>query len=67
MSDEQEHVDAGSEVSRETSETVNTDTVGKDAGEGAEPKAGDPCTCPDGRTGTLSDQEGQLVCLPNQG
>jgi hypothetical protein len=65
--DEQENVDAGSETSGETTETVETANVVDNAGEAAEPKAGDPCTCPDGREGTLSDQEGQLVCLPNQG
>lgn len=32
-----------------------------------EQKAGDACTCPDGRAGTLHDQDGTLVCLPNQG
>jgi hypothetical protein len=36
-------------------------------GGGGEPKAGDACTCPDGRVGTLHDQDGTLVCLPNQG
>jgi hypothetical protein len=34
---------------------------------GDAPKAGDPCKCPDGRDGTLNDQDGTLVCLPNQG
>jgi hypothetical protein len=67
MNDEEEKVDAGSETSGETTETVETETVVKDAGEAAEPKAGDPCTCPDGRDGTLNDQDGTLVCLPNQG
>jgi hypothetical protein len=81
MSDEQENVDAGSENSGETTEAtqvsstdtttdaVQTDTNVDNAGEAAEPKAGDACTCPDGRAGTLQtgDQEGQLVCLPNQG
>jgi hypothetical protein len=33
----------------------------------AKQKAGDACTCPDGRPGTLHDQEGTLVCLANQG
>jgi len=67
MSDEQENVGADSETSGETTETVETKTAVKDAGGAAEPKAGDPCTCPDGRAGTLNDQDGTLVCLPNQG
>jgi hypothetical protein len=81
MSDEQENVGAGSENSGETAsqETGTTDesttasqetveqTSTASAGDAAEPKAGDTCTCPDGRQGTLHDQEGQLVCLPNQG
>jgi hypothetical protein len=37
------------------------------AGSAVEQKAGDACTCPDGRPGTLHDQDGTLVCLPNQG
>jgi len=73
MSDEQENVGADSETSGETTETTqvdSTDTTTETAvgaGGAAEPKAGDPCTCPDGRTGTLNDQDGTLVCLPNQG
>lgn len=80
MSDEQENVGAGSENSGEQAdttkvdstndagETVQTDTPAN-AGEAAEQKAGDTCTCPDGRTGTLhaGDQEGTFVCIPNQG
>ncbi len=30
-------------------------------------KAGDPCTCPDGRTGTVHRFDAGLICLPNQG
>jgi hypothetical protein len=79
MSDEQENVGAGSETSGEQAEntqvdstndageTVQTDTAAESAGEAAEQKAGDACTCPDGRPGTLHDQDGTLVCLPNQG
>ena len=33
----------------------------------AQPKAGDPCTCPDGRVGTVHILDEGLVCLPNQG
>lgn len=77
MSDEQENVGAGSETSGETTETVQTEaaatetaqTESVDAGSAVEQKAGDACTCPDGRTGTLhaGDQEGTFVCIPNQG
>lgn len=81
MSDEQ-NVEAGSETSGdqtvETSqEETSTDTAAEttensvetaqDAGGAVEQKAGDACTCPDGRAGTLHDQDGTLVCLPNQG
>lgn len=79
MSDEQENVGAGSETSGETAETMKVDSTntttetvltdtGVDAGSAVEqPKAGDACNCPDGRAGTLHDQDGTLVCLPNQG
>jgi hypothetical protein len=35
----------------------------------AQPKAGDACTCPDGRVGTLhaNDTGDGFVCIPNQG
>jgi hypothetical protein len=78
MSDDT-NVNAGSETSDETAETTNvdstnttdetvqTDTTAENAGGAVEQKAGDACTCPDGRPGTLTDQEGTLVCLPNQG
>lgn len=35
----------------------------------AEPglKTGDPCTCPDGRPGTVHRFDAGLICLPNQG
>jgi hypothetical protein len=35
----------------------------------AEQKAGDACTCPDGRVGTLhaNDTGDGFVCIPNQG
>jgi hypothetical protein len=70
MSDEQENVSAGSETPSEVVETpeVETPSVETPAAETpAEQKAGDACTCPDGRPGTLNDQDGTLVCLPNQG
>ena len=47
--------------------TAKADADAAAQGGGAEPKAGDACTCPDGRPGTLNDQEGTLVCLANQG
>jgi len=83
MSDEQENVGAGSETSGETAsqETGATDTgtttsneaveqeSTASAGEAAEQKAGEACTCPDGRPGTLhaSDSGDGFICLPNQG
>jgi hypothetical protein len=69
MSDENENVGAGSETPSEPAETVaETPSEAAPAAEpAAEQKAGDACTCPDGRPGTLHDQDGTLVCLPNQG
>jgi hypothetical protein len=69
MSDEQEHVDAGSETSGEqaAAQSSQEEKAAADAGGAVEPKAGDACTCPDGRPGTLHDQQGTLVCLANQG
>ena len=72
------NVNAGSETSGEstdtvqteqadTTDTVQTETAAQDAGSAVEQKAGYACTCPDGRAGTLHDQDGTLVCLPNQG
>ena len=73
MSDEK-NVNAGSETSGEqptpeveSTQVESTPEPSQDAGGAVEQKAGDPCTCADGRPGTYSDQEGQLVCLPNQG
>jgi hypothetical protein len=37
------------------------------AGAAGQPKTGDPCTCPDGRAGTVHVLDEGLVCLPNQG
>jgi hypothetical protein len=76
--DEQENVDAGSDTSGEQAESAQAETTDTTAPEtekavdaggaaDAEPKAGDACTCPDGRAGTLHDQDGTLVCLANQG
>lgn len=67
--DPEKEVNAGSETPSETVETpVETPSVETPAAEvPAEQKAGDACTCPDGRVGTLHDQEGTLVCIPNQG
>jgi hypothetical protein len=50
-------------------DTAQADTdASADAGDAAEqPKAGDPCTCPDGRAGTLHSFDEGLICLPNQG
>jgi hypothetical protein len=80
MYDENENVEAGSETSGDQAEssqeqtadtaaetTEKSEDTAQDAGAAAEPKAGDPCTTPDGRPGTLHDQEGTLVCLVNQG
>jgi hypothetical protein len=64
-----------------TAETTETPTeqsveVAADAGGAAETdagqepvmQAGDPCTCPDGRAGTLwNDGATGFACLPNQG
>ena len=72
MADE-EKVGSESETSGETaSETKveggeGAEDATETAGSATEPKAGDACTCPDGRPGTLHDQEGTLVCLANQG
>lgn len=76
MSDEQENVGAGSETSGETAavdtaqaDTASTDTAAEtaaqDAGGAAEPKIGDSCVCPDGRTGTIHSYDQGLVCIPN--
>jgi hypothetical protein len=29
-------------------------------------RAGDACTCPDGRTGTVHQYDAGLICMPNQ-
>jgi hypothetical protein len=68
--DEQENVNAGSETSgeQEAAQTVQTETVSdQGAGVAAEQKAGDACTCPDGRVGTLHANEAGdgFVCIPN--
>jgi hypothetical protein len=34
-------------------------------GEEATVKAGDTCTCPDGRTGTVHSYDEGLICIPN--
>jgi hypothetical protein len=71
--DNESNVDAGSNNSGEsvvdTTNTEKSDTVADttNAGDAVEQKAGDACTCPDGRPGTLHDQDGTLVCLANQG
>ena len=70
---------AGSETSGETADTAqaestNTtpDTVQTDTGVDAvgattdtTVKAGDTCTCPDGRTGTVHSYDEGLICIPN--
>jgi hypothetical protein len=71
-------VDAGSETSGETAvdttaiaETAATDTsatASVDAGGASSEttvKAGDTCTCPDGRTGTVHSYDEGLICIPN--
>ena len=49
------------------SETAQATTdAGADAGGAAEPKQGDPCTCPNGAPGTLQpvgDENGKLICI----
>ena len=103
MSDEPEHVEAGSETSGEsadtaqaetadTSETAQAETGAQDAGGAAEQteesgsetsgeeapadqsrtgfaekglRAGDACTCPDGRKGTVHSFDAGLICIPN--
>jgi len=78
MSDEQENVGAGSETSGEVSETTVSETnetsetaqstTDASAEVAAEQKAGDACTCPDGRIGTLhANEDGTFTCIPNQG
>jgi hypothetical protein len=79
--DNENNVDAGSTNSGETaSESQDTSTAdtgaaasqdagAQDAGGAVEQKAGDACTCPDGRVGTLhaNDADDGFVCIPNQG
>jgi len=70
--DPEKEVNAGSETPSEVVETPAVETPSSEtpAVEAAtEQKAGDACTCPDGRPGTLhaGDQEGTFVCIPNQG
>jgi hypothetical protein len=75
MSDEPEEVVDGETpveqpAPEETSAPVEAPSeTPQDAGTAVEQKAGDTCTCPDGRIGTLhaGDQEGTFVCIPNQG
>jgi hypothetical protein len=78
MADNDENVDASSEISsdvaaetsQETSEaaaTANTASTDEAVAEVAadEHKAGDACVCPDGRAGTLHLYEAGFVCIPN--
>lgn len=68
MSDEQ-HVGAGSETSSESVippvETTTSETPAAEVA--AEQNVGDPCTCLDGRAGTLQPgaEDGTLVCVAN--
>jgi len=51
----------------DTTATEITD-AGADAGGAsseATVKAGDTCTCPDGRTGTVHSYDEGLICIPN--
>ena len=55
-----------------STDTSATDTAGRseasaDAGGAATDavKAGDACTCPDGRTGTVHSYDEGLICIPN--
>jgi hypothetical protein len=66
---------AAAEASQETTVAAETTEASTEKSEetpasaevAAEPKAGDTCTCPDGRTGTLHSFDEGLICLPNQG
>lgn len=61
-----------------TAETTSTDTSATDTASAASEasadaggaatdavKAGDACTCPDGRTGTVHSYDEGLICIPN--
>ena len=51
----------------DTSATETTD-ASADAGDASTEttvKAGDTCTCPDGRTGTVHSYDEGLICIPN--
>lgn len=59
---------SGATEQAKTEQSVAADQAGAESA--AEPKTGDPCTCPDGRAGTLQplgDSNGALICLVNEG
>src|SRR3954447_20886776 len=69
--------DTGAQGDQAPAEDSATDTASES--EGGDPdasrtdfakaglKAGDQCTCPDGRIGTVHRFDAGLICLPNQG
>jgi hypothetical protein len=52
--------DVAAETSSETSDASRTGFAEKGL------RAGDTCTCPDGRTGTVHQYDAGLICMPNQ-
>jgi hypothetical protein len=73
MPDEEKNVETGNEAPGEQPATEVAEAPAEAPSEApapevpAEPKTGDPCTCPDGRAGTVHILDEGLVCLPNQG
>jgi hypothetical protein len=51
----------------DTSATETTDASADAGGASSETtvKAGDTCTCPDGRAGTVHSYDEGLICIPN--
>jgi hypothetical protein len=62
--------DAGVQDAGGAAETTETSEVTEDASRTgyAEKglRAGDACTCPDGRKGTVHQYDAGLICIPNQ-
>jgi hypothetical protein len=57
------------EVAAETPSEAPVETPSDDSRTGFAEKglrAGDACTCPDGRTGTVHQYDAGLICMPNE-
>ena len=49
----------------DTAQATDASADAGDASSETTVKAGDSCTCPDGRTGTVHSYDQGLICIPN--